>query len=106
MKEKLENLLGSTGLIIWMVLTALSVIIPISYLPLPIWSQILLVMAITFLGKLGGLIFIGLFIWSIFCYVGCGVYFDVWGVLYIISGIVNLIFTIIPTINFLFKSSK
>ena len=31
MKEKLENLLGSTGLIIWMVLTALSVIIPISY---------------------------------------------------------------------------
>lgn len=65
MKDRLENALGTVGLVIWYIIAAIVTVAPFLVLDLPAWAEFLLILAILMLPVIGGVVAVAVWIWAL-----------------------------------------
>lgn len=100
MKDKLFNALGTLGLILWWILSALYTIVPVVATEAPVLVQILFIAAILSLGPVGSVISIVIYVWAFVVTVQAP--FTLASVVFYICLALWLVFEIIPLFSYFF----
>lgn len=94
MKDKFVELMGSAGIILWIVFSTLFVAVPILATNLPWWAMLIIYVLIVFTNIIGSIVTIGTYVYS--CIVVLNSQFTIFSVVFFADLILYLIFILMP----------
>ena len=97
LKETLVVALGGVGFVIWFLLGAVLLFLPLSFLNLPLWIDFIIILILMNTQFIGGVLSIILWVWSFTVVIAQPI--DGWSVFYFIGFAIYFFTSILPTVT-------
>ena len=96
-KETLVGTLGVVGFIIWFLLGAVLLFLPLSFLDFPLWVDFIIILVLMNTQVLGGVLSIVLWVWSFTEVIAHPI--DGWSIFYFVGFAIYLLTSILPMVS-------
>ena len=105
MKEKLENVLGGFGAILWYIISIVYSFGPLYILHFPFWLDAILIAVILFLPFIGELVRLALYIWALIVVLSQPI--DIVSIIFLVFAALYFFTTVLPLVlSLLVKKSE
>ena len=95
-KEALVDTFGVVGFILWFLLGAVLLFLPLSFLDFPLWVNFVIILVLINTRVLGDMLSIVLWIWSFTEVIAHPI--DGWSIFYFVGFVIYLLTSILPTV--------